>query len=200
MRIRGIIDWFFSSRRESANEDKIKNSSLLPPLTIFPISDYIEKYPLAFITFGEMYPDPTTWDRFFILDKFGINWELRSFFARHGLFMEVKRSTLINNKKISQAGFAVTIRKDSNTGETLYRKEGHPMLVAAESIETLFAFLDEILMAEENNRKPEFNKDTTELTDWNKVMDEMNFEVCDKTEIPDGKYNYGIHGNKEQNE
>ena len=168
---------------------KVIDPKRTPKKIIFPISDYIQAYPYAFEKFGEKFDDPETWDRFFTIDKFGINWLLRQFFAENGFFMGVKRSALVDvvNKKIDKAGFAVVIRKDGNHGDKLYQREGHPMVVAAESIETAFAYVNEILEARENGREPVFTKNITKITNWNNEFEVMNKKALGESEA-ENKY------------
>lgn len=155
-----------------------------PEKIVFPLSEYVMAYPYAFEKFGEEFGDPEGWDELFVLRKSGINWLLRKFFAENGIFMEQKKSAIVNavDKKIEKAGFTVILRKDGNYGDELYKRDGFPTLVAAESIETAFAYVNEILRAKEAGEEPILTKNINPIVDWDTEFERMNREALDSHE------------------
>lgn len=127
---------------------------------IVPLSELTEKYPFFFVVFHETYPDVTKWDQHFILDsQLNPPLTLRQIFAKHGYFMEIKKSAIVGastGKILSDTKFEVKVLKNNKTDAKdrgIYENEGDITILISAVICCIKMIEEDLLNQEDDENK-----------------------------------------------
>lgn len=139
------------------------NGDITLDQSILPLSEYIEKYPLAFLSFGETYPDPTKWDKLFHVSRKGhLNHEIKVFFATNDLWLVIHHGAIIGKEpdKVSIIKVATKISVKYKNKVEVFSENGEYFTVLAKAVEFLFSSLDHILECKETGIPNKFESDS----------------------------------------